>query len=99
DRFRPMTGFYGRWIDRWERRLAGRDTNRVVRPFEWGTEWLARIGFPSCPADANGGLSGPRGGLFGEGGGRFVPLFAYLTRLGGALCGRGRGRFGPVLRL
>ena len=50
-----MTGLYGRWIDRWERRLAGRDTNRVVRPFEWGTEWLARIGFPPCPADANGG--------------------------------------------
>ena len=49
-----MTGFYARWIDRWERKLASHDTNRVVRPFEWGTEWLARIGFPSCPADANG---------------------------------------------
>jgi len=49
-----MTGLYARWIDRWERRLASRDTNRVVRPFEWGAEWLARIGYPSCPADANG---------------------------------------------
>jgi|SRR5581483_5449153 len=49
-----MTGYYARWIDRWERRLASRDTNRVVRPFEWGTEWLARIGYPVCPADANG---------------------------------------------
>ena len=49
-----MTGPYARWIDRWERRLASRDTNRVVRPFQWGTEWLARIGFPDCPADANG---------------------------------------------
>ena len=49
-----MTGFYARWIDRWERRLASRDTNRIVRPFEWGTDWLARIGDPSCPADANG---------------------------------------------
>src|SRR5579871_4016007 len=49
-----MTGFYARWIDRWERRLASRDTNRVVRPFEWGTEWLASIGHPHCPADANG---------------------------------------------
>ena len=36
-------GFYGRWMDRWERKLATRDTNRVVRPFEWGTEWLHRI--------------------------------------------------------
>jgi dienelactone hydrolase len=24
----------------WERRLASVDTNRVIRPFEWGTEWL-----------------------------------------------------------
>jgi len=49
-----MSGVYARWIDRWERKLASRDTNRVVRPFEWGTDWLARIGFPSCPSDANG---------------------------------------------
>jgi len=47
-------GPYARWIDRWERKLATRDTNRVVRPFEWGTDWLNEIGFPQCPADANG---------------------------------------------
>jgi len=41
-------------MDRWERKLATRDTNRVVRPFEWGTEWLNTVGFPDCPADANG---------------------------------------------
>jgi hypothetical protein len=28
----------------WERRLASVDTNRVIRPFEWGLEWL---GIPS----------------------------------------------------
>ena len=49
-----MTGTYARWIDRWERRLASRDRNRVVRPFEWGTDWLARIGHPHCPSEANG---------------------------------------------
>jgi len=49
-----MTGPYARWIDRWERKLASRDTNRVVRPFEWGTDWLARVGYPACPAEANG---------------------------------------------
>jgi len=27
-------------MDRWETRLATRDSNRVVRPFEWGLEWL-----------------------------------------------------------
>jgi hypothetical protein len=45
-------------MDRWERKLATRDTNRVVRPFEWGTEWLHGIGFPFCPAEANGDAAG-----------------------------------------
>jgi hypothetical protein len=27
-------------FDAWERRLASVDTDRVVRPFEWGLEWL-----------------------------------------------------------
>jgi len=49
-----MTGLYTRWLDRWERRLATRDTNRVVRPFDWGTEWLERIGFPALPKEVNG---------------------------------------------
>jgi pimeloyl-ACP methyl ester carboxylesterase len=42
-----MMGLYGRWMDGWERRLATRDRNRVVRPFEWGLEWLTG-------AEANG---------------------------------------------
>jgi hypothetical protein len=49
-----MTGLYARWMDRWERKLAMRDTNRVVRPFDWGTDWLNSVGFPECPAEANG---------------------------------------------
>src|SRR5579872_5180029 len=49
-----MTGIYARFMDGWERKLATRDTNRMVRPFEWGTDWLSRIGYPSCPAEANG---------------------------------------------
>jgi hypothetical protein len=48
-----MTGLYSRWIDGWELKLATRDTNRVARPFEWGTEWLLRID-ATCPAEANG---------------------------------------------
>jgi hypothetical protein len=43
-------GLYARWLDQWERKLATRDTNRVVRPFEWGTEWLTRIGLPDGPS-------------------------------------------------
>jgi hypothetical protein len=34
---------YARCIDRWERHLATRDTNRKIRPFEWGLEWLESI--------------------------------------------------------
>ncbi|MGE5486188.1 MAG: hypothetical protein ACM3ZB_00030, partial [bacterium] len=35
-----MPNPYARWIDRQENRLASRDNDRVVRPFEWGLEWL-----------------------------------------------------------
>ena len=38
----------------WETELTTRDTNRVVRPFEWGAEWLNAIGHPSIPAELNG---------------------------------------------
>lgn len=31
---------YGHFIRRWEHHLATRDKNRVVRPLEWGLEWL-----------------------------------------------------------
>jgi hypothetical protein len=41
-------------MDRWERKLATRDTNRVVRPFDWGADWLHSIGVPPFPAAVNG---------------------------------------------
>jgi hypothetical protein len=41
-------------MDRWERDLATRDTNRRVLPFDWGTDWLHSIGFPEIPAHTNG---------------------------------------------
>src|ERR1035438_7276809 len=49
-----MPGIYARWIDNWERKLATRDTNRVVRPFEWGLDWLGRLDFPALPDYGNG---------------------------------------------
>ena len=30
----------------WERRLASRSKDRVVRPFEWGLEWIPQTGHP-----------------------------------------------------
>lgn len=35
-----MFGWYPKWIQSWELKLATRDRNRTVRPFEWGAEWL-----------------------------------------------------------
>jgi hypothetical protein len=32
---------YSRWMYRWETRLTTRDENRVVRPLEWGFDWIA----------------------------------------------------------
>ena len=36
-----------RFFHAWERRLAGATTNRVVRPFEWGLDWMDGPGDPS----------------------------------------------------
>ena len=36
-----------RFFHAWERRLAAATTNRVVRPFEWGVDWLDEPGDPS----------------------------------------------------
>ncbi len=35
-----MIPLYSKWMNRWENQLANRDSNRVVRPFEWGLDWL-----------------------------------------------------------
>jgi hypothetical protein len=32
--------WYARWMYDWETRLTTRDENRVVRPLEWGFEWI-----------------------------------------------------------
>ncbi len=37
-----MPNFYEKWMYAWETRLTTRDTNRVVRPLEWGMEWARR---------------------------------------------------------
>lgn len=34
-----MRGRYGKWMYDWEYRLTTRDTNRVVRPLDWGIPW------------------------------------------------------------
>lgn len=34
---------YARWMYAWETALTTRDTNRIVRPVEWGFEWLESL--------------------------------------------------------
>ena len=36
-----LKDIYSRWMYRWETQLTTRDENRVVRPLEWGFEWIA----------------------------------------------------------
>src|SRR5581483_2579298 len=36
----------------WERRLAARTTTRVVRPFDWGVDWIPEGGRDADAADA-----------------------------------------------
>ena len=37
-----MRDSYRRWMHDWETRMTSRDNNRVVRPFEWGNEFVER---------------------------------------------------------
>ena len=52
-----MKGLYARCIDGWERKLAARDTSRVVQRFDWGAEWLEGFGFPRHTERANGDMA------------------------------------------
>jgi pimeloyl-ACP methyl ester carboxylesterase len=47
-----LATLYARYIDQWERKLATRDNNRVVRPFEWGAEWCRSLSFPQIQQTA-----------------------------------------------
>src|ERR1700761_1080654 len=35
-----LSKWYARWMFAWETALTRRDENRIVRPLEWGFEWL-----------------------------------------------------------
>ena|SRR5579884_3471281 len=44
-----MKSLYARYMASWESRLCFRATNRVVRPFEWGTEFARRWTVTGAP--------------------------------------------------
>src|SRR4029077_1348357 len=35
-----LSRLYAKWMFHWETALTTRDTNRIVRPLEWGFDWL-----------------------------------------------------------
>ena len=39
--FHIMQAVYSRYMEKWEERLCFAATNRVVRPFEWGLDWVS----------------------------------------------------------
>lgn len=39
-----LSGLYEKWMFQWETALTTRDTNRIVRPLEWGFDWLEDAG-------------------------------------------------------
>lgn len=48
--------WYAKKMDSWEYHLATRSTDRVVRPFDWGAEWMARWPFSSSAPDVESRL-------------------------------------------
>ena len=41
-----LHNLYARWMFAWETALTTRDTNRIVRPVEWGFDWLEDFARP-----------------------------------------------------
>ncbi|HZD78307.1 MAG TPA: abhydrolase domain-containing 18 [Acidobacteriaceae bacterium] len=41
-----LTKLYSRWMFAWETALTTRDTNRTIRPVEWGFDWLEDFARP-----------------------------------------------------
>jgi hypothetical protein len=51
---------YARWMFAWETALTTRDTNRIVRPLEWGFDWLPQpANDPKTRSIAPPALDGP----------------------------------------
>ena len=61
---RAIGKLYARWMYRWETDLTTRDTNRIVRPVEWGFDWLQEFsqshGFNFAPHPEGDDAAGER---------------------------------------
>jgi dienelactone hydrolase len=50
-----LSRLYAKWMFQWETALTTRDTNRIVRPLEWGFDWLGE--FTPAPQAAQSDLA------------------------------------------
>ena len=46
------SGCFKTFFHAWERQLASVTKDRVVRPFEWGLDWIPQNGHPAAAAPA-----------------------------------------------
>jgi dienelactone hydrolase len=46
-----LSRLYAKWMFAWETALTTRDTNRIVRPLEWGFDWLPPLHPPEAFPD------------------------------------------------
>src|SRR5579871_5146695 len=46
-----LSRLYAKWMFSWETALTTRDTNRIVRPVEWGFDWLNDAQAPLAATD------------------------------------------------
>lgn len=49
---------YAKWMYSWETALTTRDTNRIVRPLEWGFDWLNGFSPLAAAASSSGASAG-----------------------------------------
>src|SRR6185312_14436630 len=47
------SGPYAKWMFAWETKLTSRDTNRIVRPVEWGFDWLGDFAIAASSATSD----------------------------------------------
>ena len=46
-----LSQLYAKWMFAWETALTTRDTNRIIRPLEWGFDWLPTYDSSENPSD------------------------------------------------
>jgi Alpha/beta hydrolase domain containing 18 len=56
-----LSKLYAKWMYAWETALTTRDTNRIVRPLEWGFDWLKDFSpiAAGCPTSGSSDVGSP----------------------------------------